>query len=455
MQKSLIAISTFSALLIANAATSALTFVKQSEFKSEPCVYNANGVTKTDKYTYKRDYELYSDNSIKNYTDWKLMSDGSCVTNEAKILSIESCSTTTPEFPLGYIRGMYNRIWSPAGVTEWKISPYAQAYNYCYRTSDVFLKIKESSCPTGQTGIIRKEMRHKEYIYFNNNNYYDDAYFVEIENTCKASGPVTVEVKPGSEAVSCDSYYATQAGTYSGNVAKTGDNITIFDPASGTTNTTFQSKSEDTTSCVKEITATTKEVIEEECPAGFLGKITKYLVKAESSKGTVYPYGTTPILESNTCIAVSVSDEINAPSTEHLQDSVLSNLSFTTTSISKSDLIIDQLNKIDTSKLEGKAYVMNINADNFSAGAFDKNKITNLVKIFKTKLGQSANVKISSVPVTLYKYINQDGLTQSRIRLERLSLSGTSVNNGTVTVEYVSLAKSTPQHFSFTVKVFE
>ncbi len=56
-------------------------------------------------------------------------------------------------------------------------------------------------------------------------------------------------------------------------------------------------------------------------------------------------------------------------------------------------MIIDQLNKIDTSKLEGKAYVMNINADNLSAGAFDKNKITNLVKTFKTKLGQSANDK--------------------------------------------------------------
>ncbi|WP_165835040.1 hypothetical protein, partial [Pseudomonas sp. HMWF011] len=96
-----------------------------------------------------------------------------------------------------------------------------------------------------------------------------------------------------------------------------------------------------------------------------------------------------------------------------------------------------------------------INADNLSAGVFDKNKITNLVKTFKTKLGQSANVKISSVPVTLDKYINQDGLTQTRIRLERLSLSGTSVNNGTVTVKYVSLAKSTPEHFSFTVKVFD
>jgi len=186
-----------------------------------------------------------------------------------------------------------------------------------------------------------------------------------------------------------------------------------------------------------------------------LGKITKYLIKAESSNGTVYPYGTTPIHDSNTCTAVSVSDEINAPSAEHLQDSVLSNLSFTTTSISKSDLIIDQLNKIDTSKLEGKAYIMNINADNLSEGAFDKNKITNLVKTFKTKLGQSANVKLSSVPVTLDKYINQDGLTQSRIRLERLSLSGTSVNNGTVTVKYVSLSKSTPEHFSFTVKVFD
>jgi hypothetical protein len=237
---------------------------------------------------------------------------------------------------------------------------------------------------------------------------------------------------------------------------KRGDNITIFDPVSGATNTTFQPKSFDTTSCVKEITTTTKEFIEEECPTGFFGKITKYLIKAESSTGTVYPYGTTPILESNTCIAVSVSDEINAPSAEHLQDSVLSNLSFTTTSISKSDLIIDQLNKIDTSKLEGKAYIMNVSADNLSAGAFDSTKISNLVKTFKTKLGtQSTSVKLTSAPVTLDKYIGQDGLTQSRIAKEKLALSGISIDKGTVTVKYVSLAKPTPQHFSFTVKVFE
>lgn len=225
---------------------------------------------------------------------------------------------------------------------------------------------------------------------------------------------------------------------------------------SGATNTTFQAKSEDTTSCVKEITTTTKELIEEDCPTGFEGKITKYLVKAESSTGTVYPYGTTPILDSNTCIAVSVSDEINAPSAEHLQDSVLSNLSFTTTSISKSDLIINELNKIDTSKVEGKAYIMNVSADDLSAGAFDSTKISNLVKTFKTKLGtKSTSVKLTSAPVTLDKYIGQDGLTQSRISKERLALSGTSVNNGTVTVKYVSLAKSTPEHFSFTVKVFD
>ncbi len=186
-----------------------------------------------------------------------------------------------------------------------------------------------------------------------------------------------------------------------------------------------------------------------------MGKITKYLVKAESSTGTVYPYGTTPILENNSCIAVSVNEELTIENAPHLQDSVLSNLSFTTTSISKNDSLINELNKINTSELEGKTYIMNINADNLSEGAFDKTKITNLVKTFKTKLGQSANVKLSSVPVTLDKYINQDGITQSRIRLERLSLSGTSVNNGTVTVKYVCLAKSIPEHFSFTVKVFD
>ncbi|MBA6042220.1 hypothetical protein [Pseudomonas lactis] len=406
----------------------------------------------TGQMTQSRTYDLWKTGSTKNDSGFITTQD-TCSKTENKQLVQENCPSVNPNYPLGTTNGLYSRTVTPAGIaSDWKLTVLIS--NACYYMKDTVTSTNEVSCPTGQSGKIIREthLKLKQYISWSQN---DSSYIVETENSCKASGPVTVEVKPGSETVSCDSYYGTQAGTYTGNVTKTGDNITIFDPISGATNTTFQTKSEDTTSCIKEITTTTKEIIEEECPAGFIGKITKYLVKAESTTGTVYPYGTTPTLDSNTCTAVSVSDEINAPSTEHLQDSVLSNLSFTTTSISKSDLIIDQLNKIDTSKLEGKAYVMNINADNLSAEAFDKNKITNLVKTFKTKLGQSANVKISSVPVTLDKYINQDGLTQSRIRLERLSLSGTSVNNGTVTVKYVSLAKSTPQHFSFTVKVFD
>lgn len=406
----------------------------------------------TGQMTQSRTYDLWKTGSTKNDSGFITTQD-TCSKTENKQLVQENCPSVNPNYPLGTTNGLYSRTVTPAGIaSDWKLTVLIS--NACYYMKDTVTSTNEVSCPTGQSGKIIREthLKLKQYISWSQN---DSSYIVETENSCKASGPVTVEVKPGSETVSCDSYYGTQAGTYTGNVTKTGDNITIFDPISGATNTTFQTKSEDTTSCIKEITTTTKEIIEEECPAGLIGKITKYLVKAESTTGTVYPYGTTPILDSNTCTAVSVSDEINAPSTEHLQDSVLSNLSFTTTSISKSDLIIDQLNKIDTSKLEGKAYVMNINADNLSSEAFDKNKITNLVKTFKTKLGQSANVKISSVPVTLDKYINQDGLTQSRIRLERLSLSGTSVNNGTVTVKYVSLAKSTPQHFSFTVKVFD
>jgi hypothetical protein len=326
----------------------------------------------------------------------------------------------------------------------------------CVNAAPIFSKYgydnSKKACPLDKpTGVINTQQK---YEIWSDGSIKNRSEWYETSNTCAAIKAQTTEVKPGSETVSCDVYYGTQAGTYTGNVTKTGDNLTIFDPVSGTTNTTFQSKSEDTTSCVKEITTTTKEIIEEDCPVGFLGKIRSYLVKAENAQGTVYPYGTTPILESNTCIAASTDAETPIKTAKQ-QDTVLSNLSFTTTSISKNDSMLNELNKIKISELDGKTYIMNINADNLSAGAFDKSKITNLVKTFKTKLGQSANVKLSSVPVTLDKYINQDGITQSRIRLERLSLSGTSVNNGTVTVKYVSLAKSTPEHFSFTVKVFE
>lgn len=407
----------------------------------------------TGQITQSRTYDLWKTGSTKNDSGFITTQD-TCSKTENKQLVQENCATVNPNYPLGTTNGLYSRTLTPAGIaSDWKLTVLIS--NSCYYMKDTVTSTNEVSCPTGQTGkIIREQhLKIKQFISYSQN---DSSYIVETENSCKASGPVTVEVKPGSETVSCDSYYGVQQGTYTGNVTKTGDNLTIFDPVSGATNTTFQPKSVDTTSCVKEITTTTKELIEENCPAGFDGKITKYLIKAENAQGTVYPYGTTPILESNTCVAVSTTVETPAEPTKHLQDTVLSNLSFTTTSISKSDLIINELNKINTSKLESKGYVMNINADDLSANAFDKNKITNLVKTFKTKLGtDSAKVKLASVPVILDKYIGQDGLTQSRIAKEKLALSSTSIDGGTVTVKYVSLAKATPQHFSFTVKVFE
>lgn len=402
-----------------------------------------------------RTYDLFSDGSKTNYSAWTKTQD-TCSKNDSQQLVRENCPSLAPnyQYPLGNTLGLYNRTVTPSGVTsDWKLIVVVQ--NNCYYMKDIVTSTNEMACPTGQTGKIVREqhLKIRQYISSMQN---DSSYIVETENSCKASGPVTVEVKPGSETVSCDSYYGVQPGTYTGNVTKTGDNLTIFDPVSGATNTTFKAKSEDTTSCVKGITATSKELIQEECPSGFIGKITKYLVKAENANGTVYPYGTTPILESNTCTAVSVSDEINTPSTERLQDSVLSNLSFTTSSISKSDLIINQLNKIDTSNLENKSHIMNINADNLSSGSFDSTKISNLIKTFKIKLGsQSTIVKLVSAPTTLDKYIGQDGLTQSKILKDRLTLTGTSINDGTVTVKYVSLSTKIPTHYGFKVKVFE
>lgn len=423
---------------------------KEIEVKTEACQAGYTG-----QIVNSRTYDLYTDGRKTNYSNWTTTQD-TCSKNETQQLTRANCPSLAPnyQYNLGNTLGLYGRTVKQSGAaSDWNLIVVVQ--NNCYYLKDTVTSTNEVACPVGQSGKIVREthLKLKQYISWSQT---DSSYIVEKENTCKPTGPVTVEIKPGTQTVSCDNYYGVQQGTYSGNVTKTGDNLTIFDPVSGSTNTTFQAKTEDTTSCVKEITTTSKEFIEEECPAGFIGKITKYLVKAENASGTVYPYGTTPILESNTCTAVSISDEINAPSTEHLQDSVLSNLSFTTTSISKSDLTIDQLNKIDTSKLEGKAYIMNVSADNLSAGAFDSTKISNLVKTFKTKLGtQSTSVKLTSAPVTLDKYIGQDGLTQSRIAKEKLALSGTSIDKGTVTVKYVSLAKPTPAHFSFTVKVFE
>lgn len=423
---------------------------KEIEVKTEACQAGYTG-----QIVNSRTYDLYTDGRKANFSNWTTTQD-TCSKNENQQLTRANCPSLAPnyQYNLGNTLGLYGRTVKQSGATsDWSLIVVVQ--NNCYYLKDTVTSTNEVACPVGQSGKIVREthVNLKQYISWSQN---DSSYIVEKENTCKPTGPVTVEIKPGTQTVSCDSYYGVQQGTYSGNVTKTGDNLTIFDPVSGSTNTTFQAKTEDTTSCVKEITTTLKEFIEEECPAGFIGKITKYLVKAENASGTVYPYGTIPILESNTCTAVSISDEINAPSTEHLQDSVLSNLSFTTTSISKSDLIIDQLNKIDTSKLEGKAYIMNVSADNLSAGAFDSTKISNLVKTFKTKLGtQSTSVKLTSAPVTLDKYIGQDDLTQSRIAKEKLALSGTSIDKGTVTVKYVSLAKPNPAHYSFTVKVFE
>ncbi|WP_153050266.1 hypothetical protein [Pseudomonas sp. MF4836] len=441
-----------------------------TETKNPTCSAGYSG-----QMTQSRTYDLLASGSTKNDTGFITTQD-TCLKNESQN---DECTIDTSSIQNGAftLKGSYNTgfYWGKYGIhavmvpvpgTSFTQNGYtyyvgahsgADVYGICRKPDLAFSYYgydnSKSLCPSDKPlGVINTQQK---YEVWTDGSIRNKSEWYETSNTCEAIKAQTVEVKPGSETVSCDSYYGVQAGTYSGNVTKTGDNITIFDPASGTTNTTFQTKSEDTTSCMKEITATTKEIIEEDCPAGFSGKITSYLIKAEGANGSVYPYGTTPILESNTCIASSTDTETPAEAAKQ-QNTVLSNLSFTTTSISKSDLIINELNKINTSNPERKSYIMNINADDLSVSAFDKNKITNLVKTFKTKLGsQSANVKLVSVPNNLEKYIGQNGLTMDKIKNEKLAMTGSTIDGGTVTVKYLSLTNTKPAQSSFTVKVFD
>jgi len=441
-----------------------------TETKNPTCPTGYSG-----QMTQSRTYDLWKTGSTKNDTGFITTQD-TCLKNESHNdeCTIDTSSIQNGAYTLkgsnntGFYWGKYgiHAVMVPVPGTSFTQNGYtyyvgahsgADVYGICRKPdlafSHYYYDNSKSLCPTDKPlGVINIQQK---YEVWTDGSIRNKSEWYETSNTCEAIKAQTVEVKPGSETVSCDSYYGVQPGTYTGIVTKTGDNITIFDPASGTTNTTFQTKSEDTTSCVKEITATTKEIIEENCPAGFSGKITSYLIKAEGANGSVYPYGTTPILESNTCIAASTDAEKTIEAAKQ-QDTVLSNLSFTTTSISKSDLIINELNKINTSSLESKGYIMNINADDLSANAFDKNKITNLVKTFKTKLGsQSSNVKLASVPNSLEKFIGQNGLTLDRIKNEKLTMTGSTIDGGTVTVKYLSLTNTKPVQSSFTVKVFD
>ncbi|WP_288075503.1 hypothetical protein [Pseudomonas sp.] len=441
-----------------------------TETKNPTCPAGYSG-----QMTQSRTYDLLKTGGTKNDTGFITTQD-TCLKNESQN---DECTIDTSSIPNGAftMKGSYNTgfFWGKYGIhavmvpvpgTSFSSNGYtyyvgahsgADVYGICRKPDLAFSYYgydnSKSLCPADKPlGVINTQQK---YEVWTDGSIRNKSEWYETSNTCEAIKAQTVETRQGSETVSCDSYYGVQAGTYSGIVTKTGDNITIFDPASGTTNTTFQTKSEDTTSCVKEITATTKEIIEKDCPVGFSGKITSYLIKAESANGSVYPYGTTPILESNTCVTASIDTETPEKSVKQ-RDTVLSNLSFTTTSISKSDLIINELNKINTSNLENKGYIMNINADDLSVNVFDKNKITNLVKTFKTKLGsQSAKVKLASVPNSLEKFIGQNGLTLDRIKNEKLSMTGAEIDGGTVTVKYLSLTSTKPVQSSFTVKVFE
>lgn len=309
------------------------------------------------------------------------------------------------------------------------------------------------SCPEGQIGRIDKS---RTYSYFTDGTSKDFSDWTITGNSCVDVPKETVT--PNHFEVTCDSYYGSAKGSYTGMVMKSGNNVTN---AAG--ETTFNLISTDTTSCAKAFSDEKEVITEEACPAGQTGTRIMSVVTAENGSGTVYPNGSTPIEKSNTCVTPLDSGSVNNPESETqdaTKSAVLSNMSFTVSQLSSdsdSNLLVSQMSKFDASKSDGSAHNFNIVANSLTSKTVNAANVTKVIKAYKAASGETGvNVKVGGLSQSLYDYVGQGGLTADKISSDKLVLLSSKEDSGVVTVKYVSyknpMKPSEPE--SLSVKIY-
>ena len=292
------------------------------------------------------------------------------------------------------------------------------------------------SCPEGQIGAIQQK---RTYDVWTDGSTKNISGWSDTSNTCAVVPTQDTEVKDGMEEVSCDSYYGAVAGSYTGSVYNYGEYVSSYNSASMKTNTAFNIKSVDATSC----TATTSDLSIEYkagiCEPGETGSKNYYRYKAINSKSEVtYPYGDWEILD-NTCAAQGTVDNATPVAPEKVTG-LLGNMHFTSSRLMTDDSFSTYLNNLAADGWTGKErYKLTISIDNLSNGSYDAKKISSIISKFQSVVGAgNADVKIV-LPRTIDKLVGNGNITAKASASKSLVLKNIRLVGTNAVVNYVEL----------------
>lgn len=292
------------------------------------------------------------------------------------------------------------------------------------------------SCPEGQIGAIQQK---RTYDVWTDGSTKNISGWSDTLNTCAVVPTQDTEIKDGVEEVSCDSYYGAVTGSYTGSVYNYGEYVSSYNSDSMNTNTVFNVKSVDATSC----TATTSDLSTEYkagiCEPGETGSKNYYRYKAINSKSEVtYPYGDWEILD-NTCAAQGAVDNATPVAPEKVTG-LLGNMYFTSSRLMTDDSFSTYLNNLAADGWTGKErYKLTISIDNLSNGSYDAKKISSIISKFQSVVGAgNADVKIV-LPRTIDKLVGNGNITAKASASKSLVLKNIKLVGTNAVVNYVEL----------------
>ena len=337
-----------------------------------------------------------------------------------------------------------NSGWSDNKVANWLKKYFAWGKSTvtrnCVNSGPAYVstttEYRSVSCPEGQTGAIQQK---RTYDVWTDDSTKNISGWSDASNTCAVVPTQDTEIKDGMEEVSCDSYYGAVTGSYTGSVYNYGEYVSSYNSGSMNTNTVFNIKSVDATSCTATISDLSIEYKAGICEPGETGSKNYYRYKAINSKSEVtYPYGDWEILD-NTCAAQGAVENATPVAPEKVTG-LLGNMHFTSLRLMSDDSFSTYLNNLAADGWTGKErHKLTINIDDLSNGSYDAKKISSIISKFQSVVGAgNTDVKIV-LPRSIDKLVGNGNITAKASASKTLVLKNIRLVGTNAVVNYVEL----------------
>lgn len=252
-------------------------------------------------------------------------------------------------------------------------------------------------CAEAQTGHITYDYnRTWDYDAKSNITKNDSGWVSSVrENTCKDLEDALLDSEEITKSEQCPE------GQY-GSITVKGKIVTY-----GLSGSKFI-ETDRINNCVAELNTFEKETQVKDCPAGQVGQINEYMMKAVDTSGNVvYPYGKEWIQESNTCTNPVSADESDSSGTDSAKG-LLSNQTLKASDNVNLDKLLNYLNVVqDVSP--SSDYKLNIVLDTFDNINLEK------IQAVATKWKQVSGGKVvlGDAPRFAKNYVGYGGITNS------------------------------------------